>query len=104
MASHWQETDLPDAPGVDSVQDTEAPRSQHSEEPDIQQSRKRQRESEAGTRKRERVPWKLQLNVSVTSASPQRQLTEMRDAFLKNLAEGGGYDSYPFGNPEKRVH
>ena len=28
----------------------------------------------------------------------------MRDAFLKNLAEEGGYDSYPFGNPEKRVH
>ena len=53
MAS--QETDLPDAPGADSIHDTEAPRSQHSEEPDTQQSRKRQRESEAGTRKRERV-------------------------------------------------
>ena len=40
MAS--QETDLPDAPGADSDQDTEARRLQHREEPEIEQSRKRQ--------------------------------------------------------------
>jgi len=40
----------------------------------------------------------------VTSASPEGQLTEMRDAFLKNLAQEGGYDTYPLGKPEKRVH
>jgi hypothetical protein len=34
-----------------------------------------------------RVPWKLQLNVTVSSASRQGQLTEMRDAVLKILAE-----------------
>ena len=44
------------------------------------------------------------MNVTVSSASPEGQLTEMRDAFLKNLAQEGGYDSYPFGKPEKRVH
>ena len=75
-----QETNLPDAPGADSVHDTEAPRSQHSEEPDTQQSRKRPRESEAWTRKQEQVlvPQKLQLNITVTSAFklPQGQLTQ----------------------------
>ena len=28
---------------------------------------------------------------------------EMRDSFLKYLAQQVGYDTYPFGNPEKRV-
>ena len=42
MAS--QETNLPHAAGADSIHDTEAPRSQHSEEPDTHRSRKRQRD------------------------------------------------------------
>ena len=43
------------------------------------------------------------LNLGI-AASPEGQITEMRHAFLKNLAQEGGYDTYPFGKPEKRVH
>ena len=93
MAS--RETDIPDAPAAAGNPDTEAALSQHSEEPETQESGKRQRESDAKMRKP--VPWKLGLNVTVTSASPEGQLTEMRDAFLKNLAQEGGFDTYPFG-------
>ena len=82
MAS--QEMDIPDAPAAAGNPDTEAALSQHSEEPETQESRKRQRESD--TKIRKPVPWKLGLNVTVTSASPEGQLTEMRDAFLKYLA------------------
>ena len=37
------------------------------------------------------------LNVTVTLASPEGQLMEMRDTFLKYLAQQGEYDTYPFG-------
>jgi len=36
------------------------------------------------------------LNVTVTLASPEGQLMEMRDTFLKYLAQQGEYDTYPF--------
>ena len=101
MAS--QETDIPDAQAAAGNPDTAAASapSQHSEEPETQESRKRQRESDAKLRKP--VPRKLGFNVTITSASLEGQLTEMRDAFLKNLAQECGYDTYPFGKPEERV-
>ena len=103
MAS--QETDIPDAQAAAGNPDTAAASapSQHSEEPETQESRTGKRH-ESDAKMRKPVPWKLGLNVTVTSASPEGQLTEMRDAFLKNLAQESGYDTYPFGKPEKRVH
>ena len=88
------QTDIPDAPPAVGNSDTQAALSQHSEERETQESRKGQRESDAKTRKP--VPCKLQLNVTVTSALQEGQLMEMRDAFLKYLAQQGEYDTYPF--------
>ena len=95
------QTDIPDALAAAGNSDTHDALSQHSEEPETQESRKGQHESDAKTRKP--VPCKLQLNVTVTSALQKGQIMEMRDSFLKYLAQQVGYDTYPFGNPEKRV-
>ena len=93
MASH--ETDIPDAPGNPAAPNEGAHESTDSEDTNHQDSRKR---------RREKIPWDLQLNITVTEASPEGQLTEMRDNFLHNLAEEGCCLDYPFGNKEKRIH
>ena len=41
-------------------------------------------------RKREKTLWELKSNVTVTDASLEGKLVEMRDTFLRNLSEEGG--------------
>jgi hypothetical protein len=60
---------------------TGASRSQDSEAPAVPELRKRLRE---------KVQWELKLNVTVTDASLEGKLVEMRDTFLRNLSEEGG--------------
>ena len=60
---------------------TGASRSQDSEAPAVPKLHKRLRE---------KVQWELELNVTVTDASLEGKLVEMRDTFLRNLSEEGG--------------
>lgn len=100
MASH--ETGIADSPPDDDNPNNRAASFQDSEESSQQKSGKRRRDSDS--LKRQPVPWDLKLNITVTEASQEGRLIELRVAYLKTLSEEGGYDKYPFGNPAKRIH